>query len=91
MTTQTQTPAPLALDRTVSEFYAPELRDREHTSFVVSSATLVFEDPEVLVDYLTLHKGLTPERAALVIGRRCEFQIEEGVGMRSTVYKVRAA
>lgn len=89
--TTTASPAPLTLDRTVSEFYPKEQRDREHTSFVISSTTMVFMDPEDAFDYLTEHKGLPFDRAELVINRRCEFAIEESEGLRFTTYRFRRA
>jgi hypothetical protein len=83
------TTAPLTLDRIVSEFYAPAERDKDHTSFVVSTSTLVFEDPEVALDYLVVGKEISRERAERVIARRCEFHIEDAEGRRFVTYRFR--
>jgi hypothetical protein len=83
------TTTPLTMDRTVSAFYAPLERDRDHTSYVISTSTIVFEDPAMAVDYLVEYKGLSPERAERVIGRRCEFEIEHCEGLQFVTYRFR--
>lgn len=82
----------IALDITTAAYYAPEERDRDHTSYVISTSTLVFADAEDATDFLVTGKGLSPERAALVLARKCEFQIEDlPEPLRFKVYRFRAA
>lgn len=87
MNTTTAPAAPLTLAIVVSEFYPALERDRDHTSFKVSEAAIVFEDAELAIDFLVLHKGLTRDRAELVLNRRCEFEVEPANGLRSVTYK----
>lgn len=90
-TTATAT-APLTLDITIGEYFPPEQRSKEDTARVLSTSTMVFLDAEDAIAYLVDYKGLSAERAARVIARRCEFQIEDlDHPLRFKVYRFRRA
>lgn len=81
---------PLTLTITTGSYYPAAERDRDHTSYFIAERVRTFENTDAAFDYLTGEKGLSPERAALVLNRRCEFQIDgdhDDDDLLFTVYK----
>jgi hypothetical protein len=73
--------ARIALDIKVSEYYAPELRDRDHTAFPITEGRIEFTDSIQAAIYATSRLGLTVERTYRVISRQCEFQTDSREGL----------
>lgn len=77
----------LTLTVTTRAYYPPEQRDRDHTSYFIAEHTRTFENTDTAFDHL-LRMGLTPERAATVLNRRCEFQTDTPEpGLQFTIYR----